>query len=202
MVGRGGWSVGVVCNHREGAWLCRGRGRGYAGEMGVTAREITTAVDTSDTTRGTVHYNILYSVQYTLYNIHCIIYTVHYTLYTIHCIIYTVRYTVYSVHIDVQSSTYSEYTVYRDSLTLYSVFLLLAYTHTYTRKHTNTHTHTHTHTHTYVMHWCGRHVTQLKKLWCTMQLYGSICIYYVTHQVLTFTYTHIYIYVYKNGSWT
>ena len=86
-----------------------------------------------------MHY-ILYSVQYTLYTIHCIqcihrtLYTVtihcHYTLYTIHCTLYTIHYTLYTVHYTLYTIHYTLYTIH---YTLYTVhYTLSLYTVHYT----------------------------------------------------------------------
>ena len=41
---------------------------------------------------------IVYTVQCTLYNVHCTMYTVQCTLYNVHCTMYTVQCTLYNVH--------------------------------------------------------------------------------------------------------
>ena len=46
-------------------------------------------------------YNVhctMYTVQCTLYNVHCTMYTVQCTLYNVHCTMYTVQCTLYNVH--------------------------------------------------------------------------------------------------------
>ena len=40
----------------------------------------------------------MYTVQCTLYNVHCTMYTVQCTLYNVHCTMYTVQCTLYNVH--------------------------------------------------------------------------------------------------------
>ena len=55
------------------------------------------------TVRSNTATNILCTVYYTVYSLHCILYSIQCTLYTIQCTVYSVRCTVYSVQCKVYS---------------------------------------------------------------------------------------------------